>query len=119
MNAVAALSFSSLLLFSGPGGDLKSSVTPLANNDLSYGQAQHLLMRAGFGGSPEQIRKLQQMGLRAAVRYLVDYERLPQGFDHRVTPPEPIARGTYRKLSQDERRNLNRIRAAQRSKAHP
>ncbi|MEE9126118.1 MAG: DUF1800 domain-containing protein [Planctomycetota bacterium] len=120
MNAVAALTISLALLVPGPGSQPQpsipetlppSSTRALATQELTYKQARHLLMRAGFGGSPEQIKKLQQMGLQAAVAYLVDYERLPQDVPgHGVIPPEPIARGTFRRLSQDERRSLQRMR---------
>ncbi|MBX9602571.1 MAG: DUF1800 domain-containing protein [Bryobacteraceae bacterium] len=60
---------------SGPGawtGDL----TPIAASDWTYERAAHLLERAGFGGSPQDIEKLVKMGPKAAVDYLVDYERI-------------------------------------------
>jgi uncharacterized protein (DUF1800 family) len=118
MNAVAALSISALLLVTGPGGTQsslqQSSTKPLASQKLTYEQARHLLMRAGFGGSPEQIRGLQLMGLDQAVSFLVDYERVPQQLKgHGVRPPKPIARATISKLSQDERRSLQRMRRRQ------
>ncbi len=119
MNAVAVLSVFSLFLASGPGGRTQQPPTPsstkkLAAQKLSYKQARHLSMRAGFGGSPEQIGRLQRMGLDAAVAYFVDYEALPRHRpDHRVTPAEPIDRRTVRRLSQEERRNLQRTRRRQ------
>jgi uncharacterized protein DUF1800 len=39
--------------------------------------AAHLLSRAGFGGSPQEISDLHKMGLDAAVSYLVDYDQIP------------------------------------------
>lgn len=123
MNALAVLSISSLLLVAGPGGRLRqpnipeppvpSSTKKLASQKLSYQQARHLLMRAGFGGSPEQVAKLQRMGLDAAVAYLVDYERLEQLPGHDVVPAEPVDRRTFGGLSQDERRNIQRMRRRQ------
>jgi uncharacterized protein (DUF1800 family) len=120
MNAVALVSISSLLLVTGPGDGaqsqaVSSSTKKLASQKLSYRQARHLLMRAGFGGSPEQITRLQQMGLDGAVTYLVDYERTkrrPLG-SHGVTPAAPINRRAFARLSQDERRNLQRTRRRQ------
>ncbi len=37
----------------------------------------HLLRRAGFGGSPEEIAAYAQLGFEAAVDRLVDYEAIP------------------------------------------
>ncbi len=37
----------------------------------------HLLRRAGFGGSPEEIAAYAQLGFEAAVDRLVDYEAVP------------------------------------------
>jgi uncharacterized protein (DUF1800 family) len=39
--------------------------------------AQHLLNRAGFGGTPQQVRALAEMGLNAAVELIVDYRTVP------------------------------------------
>ncbi len=46
---------------------------PLNADDFDYWKAQHLLNRAGFGGSPADVRSLANMGLDGAVDYLVDY----------------------------------------------
>ncbi|MDQ3010076.1 MAG: DUF1800 domain-containing protein [Acidobacteriota bacterium] len=51
-------------------GDL----APIAARDWSYDRAAHLLERAGFGGTPEEIERLAKMTPQAAVNYLVDYE---------------------------------------------
>ncbi len=53
-------------------GDL----TPINRADWSYERAGHLLERAGFGGTPEEIEKLARMTPQAAVNYLVDYESI-------------------------------------------
>lgn len=39
--------------------------------------AAHLINRAGFGGSPDDIENLRQMGLNQAVSWFVDYQRFP------------------------------------------
>src|SRR5208282_598104 len=57
--------------------------------------AAHLMNRAGFGGSPQDIENLRQMGLGRAVSWFVDYEKIP---DDTPTPdcahpdPDLIAR---------------------------
>ena len=38
--------------------------------------AAHLMNRAGFGGSPQDIENLRQMGLDGAVSWFVDYEKI-------------------------------------------
>ncbi|MEW6211195.1 MAG: DUF1800 domain-containing protein [Acidobacteriota bacterium] len=43
---------------------------------LSYAEAAHLLRRAGFGGSREQIESLAARGREGAVDYLVNYEQV-------------------------------------------
>ncbi|MCH7720870.1 MAG: DUF1800 domain-containing protein [Planctomycetes bacterium] len=51
-------------------------------------RAAHLLRRAGFGGTPDEIRHLTDLGVRAAVDFLVDYEEIPQ--DHPAYQPFAI-----------------------------
>ena len=46
----------------------------ISKKDFDYGAAQHLLNRAGFGGTPAQVRALVELGLERAVDYLVDFE---------------------------------------------
>src|SRR2546421_716442 len=41
-------------------------------NDWSRDDAAHLLRRAGFGGTPEQIDRIHAMGKMAAVEYLLN-----------------------------------------------
>ena len=50
---------------------------PLSANEWDFTKAAHLLNRAGFGGTPEQIEKLVALGHEGAVSYLVDYEKTP------------------------------------------
>src|SRR5262245_46345670 len=49
---------------------------PLPEKEFGYLQAQHLLSRAGFGGTPQQVRALQKMGLPGAVDFLVDFQKV-------------------------------------------
>lgn len=60
-----------------------SSLRKLAPRDFGYDQARHLLWRAGFGGTPTQIRALVSMGLDEAVALLIDPAK--------AASPEPVA----------------------------
>jgi uncharacterized protein (DUF1800 family) len=57
----------------GPGnwvGDL----SPIAAEDWNYERAAHLLERAGFGGTPDEIEALAALSPQDAVRRLVRYQ---------------------------------------------
>ena len=61
------------MTWKGPGpaawaGDL----SPIAAQDWNYDMAQHLLERAGFSGTPEEIERLAKMTPEQAVRSLVN-----------------------------------------------
>src|SRR5207249_1693285 len=43
----------------------------------NFTTAAHLLNRAGFGGTPDEMEKLAELGLDEAVSHLVDYDRIP------------------------------------------
>src|SRR5437868_3232686 len=64
----------------GPSGsapaEWASDLSPLGDSDWNPSRAQHLLERAGFGGTPEDIARLAAMSPRQAVNSLVDYESL-------------------------------------------
>lgn len=102
-------------LEAGPGpeswvGDL----SPISKEDWNYARAGHLLERAGFGGTPEEIEKLAKMTPEQAVSYLVDYETIANDhlpifdesgiFDHAMlkdvdNPSDPVGgaiRNAYR-----------------------
>ncbi len=44
--------------------------------DWNYDRAAHLLERAGFGGTPEEIEGLVKMTPKEAVQYLVYYQKV-------------------------------------------
>ena len=67
---------------------------PLPPGEFNYWHAHHLLARAGFGGTPEEVRLLASRGLENAVEYLVDYEQIvvegeqaDQNFDKDIMRP--------------------------------
>ena len=49
----------------------------LPGSKWGFKTAAHLLNRAGFGGTPADIEKVQKMGLHDAVDHFIDYERAP------------------------------------------
>jgi hypothetical protein len=55
----------------------QDDLSPLPRSEWGYDRAAHLLAHAGFGGTPEQIRKLADLGLERAVASLVHYEKTP------------------------------------------
>jgi uncharacterized protein (DUF1800 family) len=77
--------------------------------------AAHLLNRAGFGGSPQDIENLRLMGLEGAVQWLVNYERFPDD-----TPPPDWTQAAavteraqyeavYRTATPDVKREFQRV----------
>ncbi len=57
---------------------------PLSKDAWNYETAAHLLNRAGFGGPPQEIAKLTDLGHDAAVSSLLDYEKIPDA------TPDPV-----------------------------
>jgi uncharacterized protein (DUF1800 family) len=57
---------------SGPA-QWAEDLAPISTSDWSFDRAAHLLERAGFGGTPEDIARLAAMSPQAAVAALVDY----------------------------------------------
>ena len=71
----------------GPGpAEWRGDLAPIGPDDWSYDRAAHLLERAGFGGTPEDIDRLAAMTPEEAVAHLVDYDAVDNGhlppFDH-------------------------------------
>ena len=64
----------------------RGDLSPIGAEDWNYERAAHLLERAGFGGTPEEIARLAAMTPLQAVRLLVNYESVDNGhlpaFDH-------------------------------------
>jgi len=53
---------------------MANTLRSLRAGEFGYWQAQHLLNRAGFGGTPAQARALADMGLDGAVEHIVNYD---------------------------------------------
>jgi uncharacterized protein (DUF1800 family) len=61
---------------------------PLSPEAWDYAKARHLLVRAGFGGTSQEVQQLFSMGLYNAVDHLVDFHRQPSaGASLDVAPP--------------------------------
>ena len=64
----------------------QDDLTPITAADWNYDRAEHLLGRAGFSGTPEDIERLAAMTPGEAIRSLVYYDDIPndhlQPFEH-------------------------------------
>ncbi len=103
-----------------------TSLRNITNDRWDFLAAQHLLNRAGFGGTPRQIQALVAMGPIDAVNHLVDYENaaevdLPdaQADPDIMRPPTPEQRKAYaearrnrdeKKLAEFQARRMERQR---------
>ena len=70
----------SLALFQAPmvmAQEWALDLTPIENADWTPARAAHLLERAGFGGTPEEIAHLAAMTPEKAVAYGVRFEGAP------------------------------------------
>jgi len=75
---------------------------------FDYWRAHHLLNRAGFGGTPEQVRQLADLGLEKAVSLLVDFDRVAAVPVDQATFDKDIIRpltDAERREQQEARRN--------------
>lgn len=62
---------------------------------------EHLLRRAGFSGSPQEVAELAQIGYHAAVDFLVFYEQAPDDLDARIGVPGHVGVTTRGQFSPD------------------
>jgi len=76
VKSIAALGSLSLILTLGSGVGIaqQDDLSPIAARDWNYQAAAHLLERAGFGGTPQQIEVLAAMSPAAAVNSLVNFD---------------------------------------------
>jgi uncharacterized protein (DUF1800 family) len=84
-----------------------TSLSQIRDRDFGYNEARHLLLRAGFGGTDEQIRTLAEWGPERAVDYLLDYEDIPAEADARdafdsgiIRPRNEAEKRAYRRAQQ-------------------
>ncbi len=55
----------------------ENDLTPISAAEWNYNRAAHLLERAGFGGTPEEIQQFAKMTPQVAVRQLVRWQLTP------------------------------------------
>jgi len=80
ISAATALTVGATEPPSGPGPKAwADDLSPIGTQDWSYDRAAHLLERAGFGGTPEEIRALAAMTPQDAVNHLVRFESAGNG----------------------------------------
>ena len=70
---VISLTNASALCKTAPG-NWQDDLAPLPAYSWNQHYAAHLLERAGFGGTPEQVQALFELGLRGAVERLVHFD---------------------------------------------
>lgn len=60
---------------SAPTDKWRGDLAPIVAKDWNSERAAHLLSRAGFGGTPEEIARLARMNPQDAVKHLVYFDR--------------------------------------------
>ena len=58
---------------------INASLSPIRANEFGPAEARHLLIRAGYGATPQKLAQWHAKGLNKAVAELVDYQRVPLG----------------------------------------
>jgi len=91
--SLASILLAALLVpLAAPGWQSKPAISgadslePLPAEEWDYAKARHLLSRAGFGGTPEEVERLHKMGLDQAVESLLSFQGKA---DEGPAPPEP------------------------------
>ncbi|MGQ0613086.1 MAG: DUF1800 domain-containing protein [Planctomycetaceae bacterium] len=94
-----------LLATLASGGASGDPLAPLDPPAFSIEQAAHLLRRAGFGGTREEVAALHARGLAGAIDSLIDWEGKPDpGLPTvGITVTEKPDRSLLRGLSEEER----------------
>ncbi len=85
---------------------------PIVETEWSYSRARHLLVRAGFGGTPDEVAKLHSMGVHRAVSSLVNFSSQPPAEIAFVAKPKERAENYETSLSSTEQRLLRDERLA-------
>ena len=78
--AVTSMPLSAAQPASGPGPTAwTDDLSPIGPADWSYDRAAHLLERAGFGGTPEEIQAFAAMTPQQAIQRLVRFQSVDDG----------------------------------------
>ena len=84
-----------------------SATRPLDPKEFDERKAQHLLQRAGFGGTAKQAQALANLGLEQAVEYIINYKSLP---DPNPTKLDNYDKDIIRPATQSEREAAQKAR---------
>ena len=74
---IILLFLTTFVLFKSNAKTMDGNINSLSSEEWTITHAAHLLERAGFGGTPEEIDKIFKMGVNEATDYLVYYEKIP------------------------------------------
>lgn len=85
---------------------MNTSLSSIPARRFDPAAARHLLLRAGFGGTPQQVRDLHAMGLDKAVSHLVDYAAV----DAADLPALELDADVLRKMTADELKAFQKAR---------
>ena len=85
---------------------------PIADSAWNYATARHLLVRAGFGGTPDEVAELHAMGLHRAVSKLVDFTKQPSADIAFVAHPKEQPENYEATLDNNEKTRLRNERRA-------
>ncbi len=99
---------------------INTSLQPIAEAQFDEAAARHLLRRAGFGGTADEVKTLHGKGLAGAVDHLVDYEAIkapdlkpPEVNPDFIRPATPEERDAYGKARKEkDEKQLDMIRKA-------
>ncbi|MBN9511629.1 MAG: DUF1800 domain-containing protein [Alphaproteobacteria bacterium] len=93
-----------------PPDSWAEDLAPIGETDWNHARARHLLDRAGFGGTPDEIARLAGMAPAAAVASLVDYHAIDNGhlppfessgiYDPTLTPFPPTRPAATRQAAE-------------------
>lgn len=86
---------------------------PLDASAWDYAKARHLMIRAGFGGTPDEVAALQAKGLHGAVSHFVNFKNLPPADVAFAAHPRSQPENYESALSGDEQRLLRNQRVAE------
>ncbi len=99
----------------------RNSLKPLPDSEWNRELASHLLGRAGFGGTPDEVDQLVRLGVGGAVNWLVEFDDVPFA----IAPPamnelvlEAPDRGELRTMTQEERQKYQQQRQMAERRGH-
>lgn len=88
----------------------QGGLKPLSQSAWDYAKARHLMVRAGFGGTADEVARLHSMGLYRAVDHLVNFHKLPPADIAFVPNPKERPEEYEKGLSGQQRENLRQLR---------